>query len=383
MNPFSRLSENTTLAWLIGILLLARLALYALVAGGLPVLPHDLCHWDCTWYIRTAREGYDLAPQTDPYIYAQANWAFFPVFPALTRMAVWLAGVPYDVGGFLVANLAFAAFIFLAAKFTRLVDPQLNRTALIVFLIAFPYGFYCSLGYSESIYAALATGVFYLMRRGTPGFAESMLCGVLTATRVTGILLVPVLMLRRLLPVAAALRAGEGAPAGRLAADSILPVALMPLGLFCYMAFLYWRMGDALAFLHVQTAWMRSEGFPLYTLMSNFKHFDLNLMLSRTRQCIFFAEWCAIGGIAVAIWLAVRQRYAEAWFLFASIMLALSAGTVSLPRYILTNPILLVTLFELFWRSPLRRAFVPVIAGFAVFQLYLVHLWTLVYAALY
>ena len=34
----------------------------------------------------------------------------------------------------------------------------------------------------------------------------------------------------------------------------LLPIALAPLGIFAFMAYLRWHMGDGLAFIHVQSA---------------------------------------------------------------------------------------------------------------------------------
>jgi hypothetical protein len=354
----------TRLAALILALLAVRLGLYALAAGYLPA---NLCRWDCAWYLHTAQAGYDLVPSTAPGTYSQANWAFFPAFPLGIRALA--AVMPYDVAGFVLANACLALFVLLAALYWRRQRGEPGSAALVAFLLAFPYGLYFSIPYTESLYAALVMAVFLLLgsRRY---FAASLVLSLLVATRLTGILLWPVLAVALLRPTAR--RRG-------VLLDAALPLAIAPLGLFAFMAYLHAHMGDGLAFLHVQTGWYRRTEMPVFVLLHGLLHFDLGNLFSVKTQSVFFSMLCALAGLGLSAWLYIRRRFVEAWFLGMSVLVPLAAGPVSLQRYVLANPVFLLALFEILWR---RRGFWLLVAGGAVLQLVLVHFWAGSYASL-
>lgn len=368
------------LAALVALLLALRLAAYAMVTGGLAGLPGHLCQWDCLWYLHIVRDGYDLAPLTAPPMeYGQADWAFFPVFPGL----VWLAGrvLPLAAAGVLVANLCFAGFALLGARYLTLMRPGVDSRACLIFLFAFPYGFYFSVPYSESVYALLSVAMLYALARGRL-FPASWASSVLVATRVTGFLLLPVLAWRILAPAWADWAAGRRGAALSVLGDALLPLAIAPLGLALFMAYLYGHVGDGLAFLHVQAGWQRWDGFAPLVLFKALRMLDLKHIFARDCQSLCFSALCALGALALS-WRLWRQRLrAEAWVLAMTVLLAASAGALSLQRYVLANPVFLLFLFEWIWSCWPRRWFPALIAAGAVLQLYLVHLWAQAYVAL-
>ena len=123
------------------------------------------------------------------------------------------------------------------------------------------------------------------------------------------------------------------------------------------MAYLRWHMGDGLAFIHVQMAWNRHALPPWVFLWNGLTAHDWSRVLGHPAQESLSVE--ASFGVAALI-LALRQllqrRYAEAWLIGASILMASSSGLQSMPRYVLTNPIVILAVFRMATAgaSPLR-----------------------------
>jgi len=365
---------NQRLIVLIAALIILRLSLYALVTGAVTALPDDLCQWDCGWFVSTAETGYNLHLATAGVVFGQANWVDFPVFPFLIHLTAFLFHLPGPLAGLVAANLAFGAFVFLSVKYLALTARGQAPLALVLFLLCYPYGFYLSLAYTESPYAAFTMAAFYFLARGAV-LPSALAASCLAATRVTGVLFTPIIVVRALNAARAAWRqSGQRAAAATLA-NAILPVAIAPLGLFLFMAYLYQHMGDAYAFLHIQRGWGRAENNPLAVLLTGLQTNDLVPAFSTGHQSHTFAALCGLAGLALSARLLLLRRFSECWFLLASILIALSAGLLAFPRYCLANPIFMVGLFEFCHVTLPRRAFAALTFGFLLLQLYLIHLW--------
>ena len=183
----------------------------------------SLAHWDAVWYLSIAQSGYGGRP---------ALSAFFPLYPVAVR------AVAFDTlssGALLLAAYALSAAAFVTALVLvyRLVEQELGARFArpVLWLVAlWPASFFFSAPYSESLFLALSVGVFYAARTGRMPLAAA-LCGLATATRPTGVLL--------LLPLAwMAWREGKlrwlvVAPLGAAAFSAALGLAGMrPLGWF-------------------------------------------------------------------------------------------------------------------------------------------------------
>jgi hypothetical protein len=361
-----------------------RLAAYALVEGLHPALAEDYCVWDCVWYTNLAHDGYAATPPATPFHHGQANWAFFPLFPLLLRGLASVPGISYAAAGLVIANLCFVAFVVLAVNYLphRRPNTTTDRAALAVFLLAFPYSVYFSLPYTESLFALLTLAALYAASTQRLS-ATAGLAALASATRVPGALLAPLVAVRALAPAVAALRGGDHRRALACTADALLPIAIAPLGLFVFMAYLYAHMGDALAFAHVQVAWGRHTVFPLTPLVTHLLDHDWDLAFDKSVHSTALMEYAALAGFAVCVRLGVLRLWPECWLLTATLLLALSAGLVSMQRFVFANPVFLLFLFDWLWQSALfRLAFLPLMAGCAALQLYFVHCWLGHYAFL-
>jgi hypothetical protein len=207
-----------------------------------PVLA-PLARWDSVWYLRIADSGYgDSAPRA----------AFFPLYPLLVRaLATPLGG---SEAALLVAAYALSLAAFLAALFLlyRLTELELGRRLArptLLLLAVFPAAVYFGVPYSESLFLLLAVGAFYAARTGH--WARAGACaGLASGTRSAGLLL--------LIPLAIVWWGSRPRRRGDAAW-----LALAPLGIAAYAAWLGLVEGDALRFLDVQEAWSRHLAVPL------------------------------------------------------------------------------------------------------------------------
>ena len=129
-------------------------------------------------------------------------------------------------------------------------------------------------------------------------------------------------------------------------------------GLSAYMIYLHWLTGDALAFSHIQIAWGRDFENPLGRLFAGLMQSDLGSFASSTSRS---QEFLALGGLVaflVIIMMALSGWLEEAVMLLATLLLALSTGLESVPRYIFCNP-----LADLFIAATLGRLPVTLLGG--------------------
>ena len=345
---------SAALAGLIAGAVLLRLAAYAILATPYGGLAEAMCQFDCGWYERIALAGYGADAGWPPHG-SLPHWAFFPLYPLLLRAAVAVTGLPARLAGILLSSVCLAGFMAAGAAYLRRTrGEQAAPKRFVVLAAVMPFGIFFSALYTEALFAVLTTLALLGLSQQRPG-AGAVAASLATATRPSGILILPLFAIRSLL----ALRR-SGWPA-------LLPVAVAPLGLAVFMAAQWIAVGDPLAFSHVQALWQRVWRGPTVYLWEGVAAWDWaqlgGLMLAQPSRS-FFAAWGLLG-LAVAGWLAVRRRWAEAWLLAAGVLLPASSGLDSLPRYVACNPVFLFAVHDLLARLG-RRGAVFGLAGLGV-----------------
>ena len=211
--------------------------------GGLgDTLFSPLARWDSVWYLSIADSGYE----------GPAREAFFPLYPLLVRALATPAGASHEallLAAYLVSLASLLGALYLL---WRLVSLELGRqyaSPALLLLAAFPGSLFFGAPYSESLFLLVSVGAFYAARTGHWAWAGA-LAGCASATRSAGILL--------LLPLAILWWQSES----RSVRDAAW-LALAPVGLVAYAVYLEATIGDALAFMEVQEAWMRHFAGPL------------------------------------------------------------------------------------------------------------------------
>jgi hypothetical protein len=201
-----------------------------------PVLT-SLSGSDSVFLLGIAADGYHAAPIHEGYL----DWAFFPLYPIVVRLASFLTLGDLAVAGVLVANVAILVGSWLLYRLG--VDRLGHRRALlaVVYLLIAPGAVAFGMAYSDSLFLFLALGAFLSAERGRLGLM-GVLYALATLTRLPGILLgIPLLLI--VLQVH-----------GR-SWRAVVPLLLGPLALGGFTVYLWQRFGVWFAYLQAQVAW--------------------------------------------------------------------------------------------------------------------------------
>jgi hypothetical protein len=303
-----------------------------------------MCNWDCLWYSHTVEHGYDLEPHGQQYGHAKgdaANWAFFPLFPILAMAVERISPIALWSAPVLTSKLCFLAAIFAFMKFAQAYSPRTPSALAGAVLVCNPYSLYANAGYTEPLFLFLTcTSLYQLKARRYE--ASGAFAALVTGTRLVGISLA----FSYALTVWQDMRAQRSIPWQKV----ILGALLIPLGLVLFMVFLHFRVGDALAFSHVQRAWMREPGNPLVHLIEGF-----------TVGVPLFALWATMTCAALAgtVVLACQRRMELAVFSALCTLIPLSTALWSIPRYLWWQAPLLLLVAELISRRKAWMAALP------------------------
>lgn len=211
---------------------------------------------DAVWYAGIARHGYDAAiPLRPDGGLAMTNLAFFPLFPGLIALAD-----PVLPGGTATAGVVISWLAGLAAAgLLYAIGAHLRDCATGILLAALwavlPHAFIESMGYTETLFTALAAGsMLALLRRSW--LTAGVFCLLAGLTRPTGSAIILVVGLTALIAVVRRRDGWRPWAAGLLA----------PLGLIGFMAWVGQRLGRVDGYLHVQNdAWRMYYDLGSYT----------------------------------------------------------------------------------------------------------------------
>jgi len=335
----------------LGFALLGVLVRYAAYAASvddasLQGFPMGLCHWDCSWYIRIAEEGYDTFPVS--WHSAAGNWAFFPLMPLFVGALRTITNIPtMGLATVVSIGLSWAA----AAISWPLFERDWRAYALFsAYLLAGPFSIYFATFMTEPMFILLTVGTLVALKRRR--YIEAGIwAGLTSATRIVGAFL----SLALLVQAVGDFVSGGGRWKGLVPhllkrPDILLGTALAPLGLFTYMAFLDVWIGDALAFLHVQRAWQRPQGNPLDFIWGGLTNWPQHGDWWPTSPQQLAAA--TLIAFALMVVLAVRRQWAELSFSFVALVTPLFAGLASMLRFISATaplPILVCRLLARNW----------------------------------
>lgn len=254
--------------WLVTRVIFAIFTYFAVLTvgkhGGLPAntLLDSWDQWDTVWYVRIAQSGYATPATT----------AFFPLYPMLTgAVAILLGGAHQLFAALLVSNLAALGVFFGVGLLAASVDgteESVRHTIRVA--AAFPFAFFLTAAYSESMFIALAVFALVFARQGR--WYGAALCAFLAGlTRSAAVVLILPLLWeygsqhqwwRR------ETWAEPGAWRRALSIPTIRELAALlgavPLAIGLYLGFLWRRFGDPLIFLKVEDAVWHRQSWPLW-----------------------------------------------------------------------------------------------------------------------
>jgi Mannosyltransferase (PIG-V) len=281
--------------------------------------------WDAQHYLYLSTHGYGATGDARNLI------AFFPLYPALVG-AVAAIGLPVRLAALLVSNVAGMAATILLFEVVRHEGNERVAWRAAALFTVFPTAYFLMVGYTEALFCALAFGAVLAARRRRWRLAGA-LGGLAAATRLTGLALLPFLLLE----IYANRRSVKAA---WQAAAALLLVAG---GFLLYLATNWLVLKDPFAFVAVQRLHWSHRLAPPWTGFTEAVH-SLFWRVPWERLTVGAGE--ILGGItayAVTAMSWIRLRPADAAYAAAvTAMVTFLPFWLSIPRYLLS-------LYPLFW----------------------------------
>ena len=337
---------------------------------------------DSLWYYLHTDVGYlgtmDFAQHEHATTMA---WGHFPLYTWLASPIAALIGNSF-IAALIVSNSALIAAAYFLYRFAagEYNEDIARRAVLFLFLFPTAYVFSCLM--SESLFIALSIGAWFCARRGF-WWAAALLALCAGLTRMTGILLTPLLALEylrqlgwRLPPRTWNLRA-----LFKRGGFQWLWLALAPCGLLIFMAFAWHQTANPLAMFDAQAAWSSSgRQNPAVNLLRT----GYYAMYGEANGRALGAELRLSLGYGVLLTTVALIALARAWrcigallalYCFGMIALSFSAhydSALSMPRYL----VVLFPLFIIFAHIRNRILFTAIILMFGGLQFANFALWS-------
>ena len=281
-------------------------------------LPNDLmfdglARWDSGWYRSIISWGYFY---DNP---GHENIHYLPVYPLLVGclMKVFPGSVDPDAAfAYSAIFLSHLTFYFaLAGVFTlaRLKAGRFAANRCVWLMCLFPYSFFFSAAYTESMYLAFAVWAFVFAERGRWAHA-SLLAALASGTRIPGLFVGVSLTLIYL------------AQPQRLASErqtKWLWLLLAPLGSLLYAGYVGIRFGDPLLLVHVST------NLPAHYVRGIFMHvvhvFGQDVDITNAIERTTIASSIVIFALVLVMSVIAGRRFGVAYAFFPVASMALAS----------------------------------------------------------
>jgi Gpi18-like mannosyltransferase len=292
--------------------------------------------WDAPHYLDIARAGYVAGGVEERWI------VFYPLYPWLVRACAFVLRDGL-VAAFFVSTVASLAAGLLLYRLARLDEEEATARAAVFFLFVFPTSYFLHIGYTESLFIALAVGSFLAARERRWPLAGAL--GALAAmSRVNGLLLIPALAFEVW---------DEYRNEGRRWRWECLWVLAVALGFGVYLLINWKVFGYPLQFLNMQEQyWSKSLTWPWVGISaawdSTWGRAPSEAQMVGWQEFLFVMLGL---GMTVWAWLRLRASYA-AWMTLNWLLWTSTKFVLSVPRYTLV----LFPAYILFARAAGSRA---------------------------
>ncbi len=309
-----------------------------------------------TYFIiaRTGYLGVNLNPENEHYLlwawanfdgkhyiniaqfgYQRFDFAFFPLYSLLILALTKISSLHFIPAGIIISLSAFIGAIYFIYKIT-LIDFNKKTASLAIFLLTFfPLSFFYHSVYTDALFLCFTTGSFYFARK-KQWFWAGIFGGLATATRLTGMAIIPALAIEWYL---------QNRTSKKKITELIIPFlkkAAFPLtlaasGFIAYTLYLHINYGNWLLFQQSMSAWSQDKFiFPPQVIFRYLKIFF-------TVSPAIFEYWIAVlefvsffAYIILAVYVLKKIRISYGVFMLVLLMLVTFTGTLAgNPRYIL------------------------------------------------
>lgn len=358
---------------IISLVCLSRLSMYLIYVLGNGIIFQNNSSffdafniWDAGWYRSIIESGYNT--QYTMNADGQANWAFFPLYPMIIKLIHLLVPVNINILGSIVSTLFFIGLLIMS--YLYIIETRGNSKEGLFFVIIMTFGvysFYFSVLYTESLYLfLLVTALYFLHKRNY--LLVGIFGALLSATRNMGVMLVFAVAIQYLYDYYKNNKSIKELFSNTIKnTNLILGTSLIPLGLFLYMSYLWKLVGDPMAFSNVQIAWAKKISNPISNLISVCTKGG-GLAVGYLLLWVVFAFICIL-------WLVIKKRYAESILGIIFILIPLSTGFQSLPRYIIGSFVYYLAFSDIVMAINKKLLNRLIIIGFSLSEIFLLILW--------
>lgn len=308
-------------------IILSRVLWLAVVAGVALISFHttpfmdavrgSLLHWDAVSYIDIVERGYPA--------HLDYHDAFLPGYPLTVRIVQLVARDPI-VSAWIASLLAEVVALWYVLRLVTAERDRSGGTFAVWLLALAPTALFLTAPFSESAFIAGAAASLYYARQGRP-LAAAVAAAAATAVRLTGLALIPALALETL--------ARNRWRPGR----DLLRIAIVPIPLLAYCAYMKVHTGDALALLHAeQLPSFGQQPVPPWTGFATTWNTMVHALDGETRS--IFAREIAFGllGLLACVGMWASSRIPRSFAVYCSVAWLLTASLSfwrSEPRYFL------------------------------------------------
>ena len=206
-----------------------------------------LLRWDSAWYATILNDGYKYNGNDSVF----QSVVFYPLYPLTAKVLTILSGIDGLLALLVVANVAAVLCVLLLFKYVRQSYGDEVAWLTVAFLSFFPTSFFLSAGYTESLTLLLILCCFLLLEREQYVVA-AVFAGLASATRSTGIVLMPVIIWELWCKFATDRR--------RFVGYAVFCSILATSGLCLYMFYLGIAFHNPFAFVTGHAAWEGGNG---------------------------------------------------------------------------------------------------------------------------
>lgn len=280
-------------------------------------------NFDGVYYLLIAASGYTV------------NAGFFPLFPLSIHLVASIFGqkisLPFNEIQYLLSLILASLYFFISLiTIKKLIKIDYKDNIVIwsiIFILIFPTSFFYATIYSESLFLLLAVCAFYFARKKR--WILACICGgLLTATRLVGIAIVPTLIFEFI------------KSEKTLFKIKALPLFLTISGILIYMWFNLQKWGNAFYFVGAQGNFEnnRSVTEPILIPQTIYRYIKIltSVSLSHFEWWVALLEISTFIFTALMLFVAWKKRIRLSYIIFAVIcfLIPISSGTFTgLPRY--------------------------------------------------